>query len=167
MLWKNDGHILDLGILPGGTESLSVYVNDAGQVVGFSDNGVPDPNSFFFTGTQIRTFLWENGKMQDLGTIGGTAVFLVNNLNQQGEVVGGMNTAGDQAFHPFLWEGRSLKDLGTLGGDFGSANWVSETGEVIGWANTDGDQSAHAFLWRQGEMTDLGTVDGDPKKCMR
>jgi uncharacterized membrane protein len=52
VLWKNHGYIHDLGVLPGGTESLSVYVNDAGQVVGFSDNGVPDPNSlaFFFTG---------------------------------------------------------------------------------------------------------------------
>ena len=52
-----------------------MYVNGSGQVVGFSDNGVPDANLFFFfpTGTQIRTFLWENGTMRDIGTLGGAS----------------------------------------------------------------------------------------------
>jgi uncharacterized membrane protein len=43
--WNQDG-IMNLGTLPGGTESLGIYINDSGQVIGFSDNGVPDPFSF-------------------------------------------------------------------------------------------------------------------------
>ena len=100
--------------------------------------------------------------MRDLGTIGGTAVYLINNLNNRGQIVGGMNVVGDQSFHPFLWDGVSLRDLGTFGGDFGSADWINEAGDVVGWAFTAGNQAAHAFLWGKGALTDLGTVDGDP-----
>jgi uncharacterized membrane protein len=35
VLWK-DGEPIDLGTLETGTESLGIYVNDAGQVIGFS-----------------------------------------------------------------------------------------------------------------------------------
>lgn len=87
---------------------------------------------------------------------------LINDLNERGEVVGGMNIAGDQSFHPFLWDGRRLRDLGTLGGDLGSAERTGENGQVVGWSWTTGNQAAHAFLWRAGVLTDLGTVDGDP-----
>src|SRR4029077_16853054 len=71
-LWKQHD-VLDLGVVPGGTESLGIYINDSGQVVGFSDNGIPDPFSFpfFFTGTQIHTYVWEIGTMRDIGTLGG------------------------------------------------------------------------------------------------
>ena len=88
-------------------------------------------------------------------------MYLVNNLNNRGQTVGGMNVVGDQSFHPFLWDGVSLTDLGTFGGDFGSADWINEAGDVVGWALTAGNQASHAFLWRKGVLTDLGTVDGD------
>ena len=52
--------------------------------------------------------------MKDLGTIGGTFVFQLNQLNNRGEVVGGMTTEGDESVHPFHWNGRRMEDLGTL-----------------------------------------------------
>jgi probable HAF family extracellular repeat protein len=157
-LWRN-GVIQDLGTL-GGSDALAELVNNRGQIAGwsFTDSVV---NSSTGMPTQ-HPFLWENGTMRDLGTIGGTVVPLVNDLNSRGQIVGGMNVAGDKSFHPFLWDGTSLKDLGTFGGDWGSANWVSETGQVVGWAFTAGNQTSHAFLWHQSVLTDLGTVDGDP-----
>jgi len=100
--------------------------------------------------------------MRDLGTIGGTAVYLVNGLNNRGQIVGGMNVAGDQSFHPFLWDGSALRDLGTFGGDWGSADSINEFGDVVGWTLMAGNQASHAFLWRKGVLTDLGTVNGDP-----
>src|SRR5437868_9850142 len=46
VLWK-DGQIIDLGTLEAGTESLGIFVNDAGQVIGFSTiNTEPDPVGF-------------------------------------------------------------------------------------------------------------------------
>ena len=160
-IWQDDA-MKDLGTL-GGPDALAELVNDRGQVAGWSltDSAV---NPATGIPTQ-HPFLWENGKMRDLGTIGGTAVYLVNNLNNRGQIVGGMNVAGDQSFHPFLWDGVSLRDLGTFGGDFGSADWINEAGDVVGWAHTAGDQTQHAFLWRKGVLTDLGTLDGDPSSA--
>src|SRR5208282_3902223 len=157
-LWQ-DGTMKDLGTL-GGPDALAELVNDRGQVAGWSltDSIVNPP-----TGIPTQhPFLWENGRMRDLGTIGGSAVQIINSMNNSGQFVGAMNVAGDQSFHPFLWDGRSLRDLGTLGGDWASANWVNEPGDVVGWAWNSGNQVSHAFLWRKGGLIDLGTVDGDP-----
>jgi len=156
-LWQ-DGVMRDLGTL-GGPDSFGLLVNNRGQVAGvsFLDSNV-NPNTGIPT---QHPFLWNNGDMKDLGTIGGTAVFQLNHLIDRGELVGGMLTEGDQAVHPFLWDGDELKDLGTLGGSFGNAIWLNETGAVVGLASTEGDQVQHAFLWQHGLMTDLGTAQGD------
>jgi len=170
VLWRN-GQIVDLGDLPGGTESLSVYVNDSGQVVGFSDNGVPDANSFFFfpTGTQIRTFLWENGTMRDIGTLGGaSAVPGVNCSGQQRSVLVGASflnnspnpSTGVPTVEPFLWKDGVMTDLGTLGGTIGFGYCPNYRGQIIGGSNLSGDVNFHAFLWENGTMTDLGTLGG-------
>jgi probable HAF family extracellular repeat protein len=105
-------------------------------------------------------FLWQDGHMQDLGTLGGTLA-LVYWLNNRGEVVGQSNLRGDQTFHPFLWDGQSLRDLSTLGGDFGTANAVNDAGAVVGWTTTPGNSTAHAVLWRNGTMRDLGVPPGN------
>ena len=157
VLWS-DGKIRDLGTL-GGPDAFAELVNDRGDVAGWSltdykvnpQTGIP---------TQ-HPFLWRDGKMRDLGTIGGTAVPLVNDLNERGEFVGSMNVTGDQSFHPFLWNGTVLKDLGTLGGAYGQADWISDAGSVVGWA-VNAQSSVHAFFWN-GAMHDIGILAGD--KC--
>jgi probable HAF family extracellular repeat protein len=155
-LWQ-DGTMRDLGTL-GGTDANAFIVNQRGQATGWSfTTSVPSVNCFFPMTTD--PFLWEKGKMRDLGTLGGTCG-LPNWLNERGEVVGQSNLAGDQTFHPFLWRGQNMRDLGTLGGNFGAAFSISEAGAVVGWATPVGDQVLHAFLWRNGRMTDLGVVDG-------
>jgi probable HAF family extracellular repeat protein len=219
VVWKN-GQITDLGTLEGGYESVAFSVNSRGQVAGVSTNLVPDP--FGPLGTQNRTFLWQDGVMRDLGTLGGPdagllgmdgnvemnergqvvacsytnstpnpvtgtptlAPFLWDGkmldlgslggtsgcaifLNNQGQVVGYSNLAGDQTFHPFLWERGQLTDLGTLGGPTGIAFWINEAGEVVGNADLDSPPGCtypncafHGFLWKNGVTTDIGTVNG-------
>ena len=60
----------------GGVSSFAATLNNRGQVTGVALNDVPDPFSMLGTTdgttlTQTRGFLWQDGKMHDLGTLGG------------------------------------------------------------------------------------------------
>jgi probable HAF family extracellular repeat protein len=162
-LWQN-GKMTDLGTL-GGPDSWAMFVNDRGQIAGASyTSDVVDPDTM---SPQIDAFLWENGKMRDLGNLGGNngllgAPGIVNALNNRGQVVGNMELPGDQSVHPFLWDGEKLSDLGSFGGTFSTATGINDAGEVVGYSYFSGNPVKHAFLWRAGVMTDLGTVPGDP-----
>jgi probable HAF family extracellular repeat protein len=155
-LWRH-GAIEDLGTLGTGNNAWALFVNERGQVAGFSDTS-PNPGPLGLPPSD--PFLWEQGAMLDLGTLGGTAGSPYG-LNNRGQVVGLSNLAGDQTGHPFLWDRGALTDLGTLGGSFGIANGINDSGEVVGWATNDNDQASLAFLWKKGVITGLGTLNGD------
>ena len=222
VLWK-ENKAIDLGTLGSGLESSAAYVNDGGEVVGVSTiNTIPDPFSFLggsihpfiwkdgvmrdlgtlgtgtdaFTGSSCankssgqvtgfsfidstpnpgtgvpteHAFLWDNGKMTDLGTLGGTLVAMdaAQCVNNRGQVAGVSTLTGDPGcpdacqVHPFFWDHGVLTDLGTLGGDFTITTWLNDAGEVVGGTTTAGEAEFHAALWRDGSITDLGTLDGD------
>jgi probable HAF family extracellular repeat protein len=156
-LWQ-DGKPQDLGTL-GGPDSLGPFLNERGQVAGESfTNSVEKPVTGLPT---MDPFLWQNGVMKDLGTLGG-ALGVANWMNSAGQVVGQSDLAGDHASHPFVWNGHRLVDLGTLGGDNGVANWINNTGTVAGAADVPGSQAHHGFLWADGTMRDLPPVGGAP-----
>ncbi len=167
-LWKHR-KALDLGTLPGGVVSIGITVNNAGEVVGFSDNGVPDPFAFFPTGTETHTFLWKGQDLMDIGTLGGPDAAPGPGCDNQrpGVIVGTSYTSyspnsssGIPTQDPFLWDNGVMTNLGNLGGTFNFAQCINTRGEVIGGSSLPGDQATHAFLWRNGKMKDLGTLGG-------
>ena len=165
VLFKN-GQVINLGTLPGGYESMALDINNRGQVSGFASNGIPDPFSFFGWGTQSRSFIWQHGVMQDIGTLGGPDA-VSTTLNARGQITGQSYTnatpnptTGSPTLDPFLWENGHMRDLGTLGGTQGFANWLNDRGEVVGNSNLAGDQTHHPFLWDGKRLLDLGTLGG-------
>jgi probable HAF family extracellular repeat protein len=149
--------VTDLGTLS------ATDLNNAGQVVGQAAT----PDGF------DHAFLWDNGTMIDLGTLGGTnsAAYSINDL---GQVVGAATLPGEAGLHAFLvtpqhgvWfqdsdlDGRNdfMTDLGTLNGsDVSIATDINNAGQVVGWS--DG-QAHHAFLWDAANgMTALGVPPG-------
>jgi len=155
-LWTR-GVMHDLGTL-GGNDAQAFFVNESGQVAGASyTNTVANP----VTGLPTQDpFFWEDGKMVDVGTLGGT-IGVPRGLNNRGQVVGSSNLVGDRVFHAFLWDKKEgLRDIGSLGGNSWAA-WVNESGEVAGGSYLTGDQLSHPFFWKEGVMTDLGTVAGE------
>lgn len=150
----------ELGALPGFPFSRALAINDAGQIVGWAQ-----ANRKIHRGVlPARAFVWENGRMTDLGTLGGdfSAAFGVNN---RGQIVGKASVDARQT-HAFLWESGAMLDLDTLGGRDSLAHAVNDGGQIVGASDTP-TGARHACLWTNGAPTDLGaltdTADSEAK----
>jgi probable HAF family extracellular repeat protein len=141
--------ITDLGTLPGYLRSTAMAINDNGQVAGYSTD---------VSGFTTHGFLYSNGTMTDLGTLGGT-FSAATGINSIGQVVGYSSLANGMT-HAFLYSNGVMTDLGTLpGGNSSSASAINSSGDIVGWANIVGGPP-HAILYSKGAMTDLGTLPG-------
>jgi probable HAF family extracellular repeat protein len=148
-----------LGTL-GGNDAFAVLINESGDISGLSyTNTTANPTTGLPT---VDPFFFRNGKMYDVGTLGGT-FGQPTSMNDRGDVAGVSNLAGDSTAHPFLWSGGTLKDLGTLGGLNGTVNWINNAGDAVGKADLPGSlpQNHDAVLWSDGAVTDLGKLHGD------
>jgi probable HAF family extracellular repeat protein len=164
-IFKN-GRVIDLGSLPGGYESQAISITDSGQVAGFAQTGVEDPVSIFGWGGQTRSFVWRDGRMTDIGTLGGPDAVMTWQ-NARGQIAGTSYTnatpkeiTGMPTLHPYLWTRGKMRDLGSFGGAMSETNWVNDAGEVVGWSSLTGDESFHPYLWDGARLRDLGTLGG-------
>jgi probable HAF family extracellular repeat protein len=169
VLFKN-GNVIDLGTLPGGTESQGYAVNREGDVTGWAD--VPVASGF-----NQHPFLYIDGHMQDLGTLpGGVAGFGMDLTEgeskdrdthgandrdrDEGVQVTGFSSTAAGTEHAFLYRNGKMQDLGTLPGGHSSAGFaINRAGQVTGYSDTTGG-NPHAFLYSHGVMRDLGTLPG-------
>jgi probable HAF family extracellular repeat protein len=158
-MWEK-GVARDIGTL-GGPDAASGANCDnqrPNQIVGFSYTSFTPNDS---TGVPTADpFLYRDGQMIDLGTLGGTFGF-GQCANNHGDVIGSSNLEGDLTFHAFRWRKGVMKDLGTLGGDNSEAIWINNAGEIAGSADLPGINLHDAVVWKDGHIIDLGTIGTD------
>jgi probable HAF family extracellular repeat protein len=175
-IWKN-GTLTALPLLSGGNNSQALWINNHGEVAGFSETGVQDltcaslnPYQRF----QIEGVVWEpGGRMRELRPLPGDAISFALGINEKGQSVGVSGLCSNTNFplyinpgasepHGVLWdEDGTPFDLGTLGSaTFTVPAAINNQGEVVG-ASKIADGTVHPFYWtRERGMQDLGEPEG-------
>ena len=185
VLWYK-GWKIDIGTPGlGGQNSAAFGVNEFGQTVGQAETSRPNAEDFcgfnaygFASSTACRPFLWQDGVMTKLPTLGGHNGF-ANSINNRGVVAGIAETdATDPTsgcpvhqFEPVVWERGRIHSLPPYSGDSdGVAAQVNDKGQVVGASGTCGSFNPntglylvenHALLWENGIATDLGNLGGE------
>ena len=134
---------INLGAATPYPRTSATGINELGQVIG---QGHGDAKDFL-----DRAFLWENGVVTDLGTLGGETARAAD-INDQGQIVGNSATA-DSELHAFLWQAGVMSDLQVPGLKSTGID-INEAGTVLGSAG------GSPFLWEGGTITFLPTLDG-------
>jgi probable HAF family extracellular repeat protein len=164
-LWRK-GIKSDLGTF-GGPNSGAVFINESGEVVGTAETSTPDPLEENFCGASFicLPFVWHDGLMVPLPTLGGNNGFALG-INSRGQVAGGAeNTMPDSPcpleVKPVIWEkGEIVQELPTIGGDpDGSVQAINDNGQAVGLTG-DCISTHHTVLWNKGTPTDVGTPGG-------
>ncbi|KOT86329.1 hypothetical protein ADK86_39495 [Streptomyces sp. NRRL F-5755] len=107
-----------------------------------------------------RAFIWQDGRLTDLGTLGPYGIdlsFTRQSMNDLGDVIGISHTADGHL--PFLWSEGRMTRLPTSGKRDVWPLGINNRREIAGRYSADGS-SWRACLWRNGKFVDLGTPRG-------
>ncbi len=155
------GFNIDLGTLgkPDGNSWINWGgINDRGEAVGMSETAELDPNGEdvcgFGTHLTCVPFLWRDGHMSALPTVGGNNG-QASAINNRGEAVGFAETANiDPTCPPFptispvLWEKGQAHALPLVGSDpDGFANGINDQGTAVGYSGSC-TTAIHAVAWK-------------------
>jgi probable HAF family extracellular repeat protein len=190
-LWDGD-RVLDLGTLGGVNKPKNSNIvwpvkNTRGILVGISQTDAPDPwgeswscAAFFppstSTGFKCVGFVWENGVMRRLPTLGGTHGFAAA-ANNHGQIAGwAENRVRDRSctppqvfqFRAVVWgpAGKQIHELPLLRGDTSSAaTAINDQGQIVGISGTCDNAigsatAAHAVLWENGTVVEIPNFGG-------
>jgi probable HAF family extracellular repeat protein len=141
-LWQN-GAWADLTPVTDDCGAEARAINSFGQVAGFKTICAAINYS---TG-----FLWSNGTLTDLGTLGGL-FSPANGINDAGEVVGFSTLVSNQSSRGFVWQNGTMTNLGSA---TDKAYDIANDGEVVGTGS-----SGTPYVLRNGVLVDLGTLGG-------
>jgi probable HAF family extracellular repeat protein len=162
-VWQNN-QMRGLPNFPGGNNGFATGANNLGQVVGWAENGVQDPNCCCTQVLQFRPAVWTLGppdQIQDLPLILGDSSGAATAINDNGQIVG-ISGICDQAVgrhtakHAVLWENGTVTDIYP---DAPAPWWntptaINQRGDVVGFAGdpafVEGD-ILHAFIWTRDD----------------
>jgi probable HAF family extracellular repeat protein len=124
-------------------------LNKYGQVVGASglDSSI---------NATTHAFLYSDGQMTDLGTLQGYASSAAEGINDDGNIVGDVESSAGVT-HAMLYEGGAMSDLDSLAGT-GSVAFAINNSQVVVGRITYATGLNHAFVYSDGTMLDLNTL---------
>jgi probable HAF family extracellular repeat protein len=132
--------------------SFARAINERGQVAGNTVQG----------GGETRAFVWDQGHVVDLGSLGGPHTYAWD-INDEGFVVGVSEDEHSRQL-PFIWRDGVMMRLfdGSKEPREGVAYGINNHGQVVGVLYPSrGDQGSHAFSWARGSFTRLDAPPGD------
>ena len=162
-VWQNN-QMRGLPNFPGGNNGFATGANNLGQVVGWAENGVQDPNCCCTQVLQFRPAVWTLGptdQIQDLPLILGDSSGAATAINDNGQIVG-ISGICDQAVgrhtakHAVLWENGTVTDIypNAPAPWWNTPTAVNQRGDVVGFAGdpafVEGDV-LHAFMWTRDD----------------
>jgi len=167
---------LELGTLGGTNSSINWNgINDPGEAVGMSETSVPDPTGEdlcgFGTHLTCLPFLWQNGVMSALPTVGGNNG-QASAINNRGQIAGYAENGivdstcppgitNNRVDLPVLWHKGKAQTLPTIGSDpDGVAFGINNRGQAVGYSGTC-TAANYAVVWENGTATALPDL-GDP-----
>jgi probable HAF family extracellular repeat protein len=179
-----NGVMTDMGTLGGPNSQALFGPGEPFQATGLAENGIPDPNGEDFCGLGTNliclNFVWQNGVMTPLSTLGGNNA-QGSDINAQGQIAGiAENSIADPncptpqvlQFRPAVWTQGKIQALPvSLGDPEGAGFGINNRGDVVGASGTCAAydlrygvplQPRHALLWRKGSVKpiDLGNLGG-------
>lgn len=148
-LWR-EGQFTEIAAADSG--KFQAYgLNDLGQVVGRATS--PDGEHGF------HAWLWHDGQLTALGTLGGYSI--PQAINASGQIVGVSQSDEDgeeNPVHGFLWENGTMINLdGTSEVQESRPLAINRHGQIVGQSNTEDDQT-YGFLWHDGQMHNLNEL---------
>ena len=144
--------------LPMGPSAQASSVNDRGQVTGWMGLGFH---------IDSHAFIWDNGKVTDLGVIPGGFTAQGMAINNLGEVAvrGRMLNGNDEVIvRSFLWRDGEWIDLGGLPGcEETRVRDLNDAGQAVGLC--EGPGAFAEFVWHNGVMFELDElyISDDPE----
>ncbi len=178
-----EGKPVKLGTLGGPNSSVAweSVKNNQGMIVGASDTSIAQPRGEVFScvaagflpssGNTCQAFLWQDGHISALPTLGGDNAFGTG-INNKGQAIGWAETSYEDPtcnlpqvlqFLPFVYDVKTKKitALQTYPGDpDGTVDTINEKGQMAGisgiCSNAVGGASAiHAVFWQDQNSTPI------------
>jgi probable HAF family extracellular repeat protein len=148
--------VTDLGVLPGMNASTPLDVNDRGQVVGQSGLGK------WYGQIGSHPFLYDHGKMIDLGVRDGFTEAVATGINDNGWIAVTMRNLTGQAVQSqaYLWKDGTYRRLPGAKPFVGSITGEINNGNVLVGAYLNENGEHIAFVKNDSGMRRLKTIPG-------